>query len=309
MKLVASLLVALSFAGCREGFTDDTVDTTSAGGSTSAETSVGGGDGGTATGGVGTGGAVPNEEVRLMAWNIENLPKSADTLAKVEAIIAASSPDIVGVEEIKDLAAWDALDASLDDYESRLASDGDGYVRVGMLYRTSRVTVEDVRTELLDDSYAFPRPMLVAHVALKSNPENDFTFGVVHLKAQLDPESQARRRDACIKLDEWIILEQESETEVVIAGDFNDNLTDAEPYNVFGPLLAPSDGGFLTLPLEQANQYTYIPFTSFIDHVHVRGSIFAESTASVLTPDESDPDYVDGVSDHRPILATLRWAN
>lgn len=292
---------------CREGLSDDSSDTTSAGGTTSATTSTGGGGTNGSTGGVGVGGGVQIDEVRLMAWNIENLPKSANTLTKVRAIIADASPDIIGVEEIKDLAVWDELDASLTDYESRIASDGDGFVRVGILYRPSRVTVEDVRTEFLDDSYAFPRPMLVAHVALASNPDSDFTFGVVHLKAQLDADSQARRRDACLKLDDWIILEQESETEVVIAGDFNDNLTDAAPYNVFGPLLAPSDGGFLTLPLEQANGFTYIPFTSFIDHIHVRGAIFGGSDATVLTPDETDPDYVDGVSDHRPVVATLRW--
>jgi endonuclease/exonuclease/phosphatase family metal-dependent hydrolase len=298
------LIVVLVVPGCREGFDDDaggagtTVATSSAGGANTTDAS-------SVT--VGVGGSSNSADVSVMTWNIENLPKSTDAVPKVVATIESLRPDLIGVQEIKDLGAWDALDAALTDYEGALASEGDGYVRVGLLYRTDRLMVDDIKTVLSNDSYAFPRPMITAKVASKVDPSHDFIFGVVHLKAQLDPESQARRKDACAKLDAWAIDEQESDTEIVIVGDFNDEVTDSPNYNVFGPLLTTPDGAFVTLPLAEANEFTYIPFASLIDHVHVRGAMTATSSAKVITLDEQDPTYEDTVSDHRPVLATLRW--
>ncbi len=265
--------------------------------------------GSAATGGGGGGGEAPTD-LTLLTWNVEDFPKSVTTVETVATVIGDLQPDIVGMEEIGSDAAWQALDDALVDYASFIADSGDGFVRVGMMYRTSRVAVSDVRTLFEDDSYAFPRPMLAMHVARVDDPSQSFTFGVVHLKAQLDQASADRRRDACIKLDEWVMAEQATgiDDDIVIAGDFNDELTDPPQWNVFGPLLTAPDGGFLTLELEEGGGYTYIPFTSFIDHVLVRGpALGVASTAAILPLDEQISGYVDQVSDHRPVLATLRF--
>jgi endonuclease/exonuclease/phosphatase family metal-dependent hydrolase len=113
-----------------------------------------------------------------------------------------------------------------------------------------------------------------------------------------------------VKIDTWVKEEQvaKADEDVVVIGDFNDKLTDPQQWNVFGPLLAPADGGFLTLPLEQAGGFTYIPFDSFIDHVHVRGAaLHAASSAEVLEVEQTIPGYEASVSDHRPVIATLRF--
>jgi endonuclease/exonuclease/phosphatase family metal-dependent hydrolase len=173
------------------------------------------------------------------------------------------------------------------------------------------VILQDVRMKFADDDWAFPRPMLAARVTSLEDPAYDFELGIVHLKAQLDDESAARRRSACVKLDAWIKEEQlaKADEDVVVIGDFNDQLTDPQEWNVFGPLLDPADGGFVTLPLEQAGGFTYIPFDSFIDHVHVRGAaLHAASSAVVVEADTTIQGYETGVSDHRPVLATLRFA-
>lgn len=243
-----------------------------------------------------------------MTWNLEHYPKTAETPEIVAQVLADERPDVIGLQELDLGTDFDALDEALPDYEGIVTQLSDGFSRVGLLYRTDRVSVEDAQMLFADDEYAFPRPMLLAHVISKADPTRDFLFGVVHLKAQLDAESVARRRAACDKLDTWLddqVLEGD-EKDIVVAGDFNDQLTDPRQYNVFGPLLQVADGGFLTLPLEESGQYTYIPFDSFIDHVHVRGaSLFANSTARVLELDQSIDDYVDRTSDHRPVAVTL----
>lgn len=243
-----------------------------------------------------------------MTWNLERYPKTAETPEIVAQVLEQERPDVIGLQELDLGTDFEALDEALPAYDGIVTQLSDGFSRVGLLYRTDSVTIEDAQMLFADDEYAFPRPMLLAHVISSADPSRDFLFGVVHLKAQLDADSIARRRAACDKLDGWLDdqVQRGDEQDIVIAGDFNDELTDPRQYNVFGPLLQVADGGFLTLPLEQSGQYTYIPFDSFIDHVHVRGAaLFANSAARVLELDQRIADYVDRTSDHRPVLVTL----
>lgn len=313
-RLAGLALSAWLLLGCREDPTAAGGSSPGAGGAGAAEgggpvDSGGGGASGLGgAGGAGLGGAAPG--LRLLSWNLEGFPKSSETVGLVAAVIGEAAPDVVGVEEVESASAWQALDEALPEYTSLLATSGDGFVRVGALVRTSRVSVSDVRTLFEGDAYAFPRPMLALHVVPTDDASHDFTLGVVHLKAQLDQASADRRRDACTKLNQWVLDEQATglDQDVVVAGDFNDELTDPPEWNVFGPLLTAPDGGFLTLPLEQAGGYTYVPFTSFLDHVHVRGAALGASSSAVVLPlDETIDGYVDRVSDHRPVLATLRF--
>ncbi|NUP09099.1 MAG: hypothetical protein HOW73_23865 [Polyangiaceae bacterium] len=293
-----SCLVALVLlVGCGD---DGTGGAGGSGGS--PPTSGGGGEGG-----ISEGGAAPTD-LTVLAWNLEQFPKTDETISLVEQILDEVRPDVVGLEEIGEEADWQTLVGALDDYEGVLAMSGDGFSRVAMLYRPDRVQVSDAKMAFADDSYAFPRPMLTVHVQLNDAPEENFLYGVVHLKAQLDQESEDRRRSACIKLDQWINEQQQAgvEDEIVVTGDFNDELTDPQQWNVFGPLLQSADGGFLTLAPEQAGEFTYIPFESFIDHVLVRGGdLFQRSGAEVVKLDEDFASYESLVSDHRPVLATI----
>lgn len=275
--------------------------------STSSSSSSSTGGGGEGAGGAGGESAA---ELRIMTWNLEHFPKSAQTIGRIGEILSVVQPDVVGVQEIDDLEAWEDLDASLEDYRGITASSGDGFARVGLLYHEDRVFVGDVETLFGSDSYAFPRAVLKAHLKLASDPTKDVIFGVIHLKAMLDDESVDRRREACQKLAEYVLEAENNglETEFVLAGDFNDKLLDSPQWNVFGPLLDPETGTFLTLPLEQAGEYTYLPFESFIDHVFVRGGALSKSVAEVVPADTMVASYESSVSDHVPVVATLTFA-
>jgi exonuclease III len=251
------------------------------------------------------------EPIRLMTWNLEDFPKSVQTLAEVVEVLGEQRPDLVAVQEITEGSGWQTLDDTLPEYAGLLASEGDGFTRVGLLYRPDRVALGNVKTLFSSDSWAFPRPVLSMSVKDAAHPEHGFTLAIVHLKASLDEESLSRRRSACAKLDAWIRDEQAAghEDEYVIVGDYNDQLLDPPEWNAYGPLLTAQDGGFLTMPLEAAGEFTYIPFESFLDHAHVRGpSLFALSSAEVLHLDRMQADYEQAVSDHRPVMVTLRWS-
>jgi endonuclease/exonuclease/phosphatase family metal-dependent hydrolase len=298
--VLALLLAPLLGLGCRE-------EPAVTGGSPS-EGGGGGVPGGGGSGGVG--GSPATDVARIVTWNVERFPKTSESRAAAVSVIEAIEPDLVGLQEVADLAELDDLEADLGTFRAIPAQSGDGFGRVALLYDESRVAVGEVETLFESDGYAFPRPALKARVRLLGEPSNDFIFGVVHLKAMLDDESADRRRAACEKIDQWIraAAQEGLDSEFVFVGDFNDQLTDSPSQNVFGPLLQSTDGGFLTLPLEQAGAFTYLPFESMIDHAFVWGlPVFEASSAEVVDAREIVPDYEDTVSDHLPVSVTLRF--
>lgn len=266
-----------------------------------------------ATGAGGAGGAPAGAELSIITWNIEQFPKSPDTVEVVAAAIEDLAPDLVALQELPDVGegnGFEVLDEALAGYAGVIADEGDSFRRVGLLHRTDRVTLDGVTTLFKSDDWAFPRPMLTATVHLVDDPSKQVVIGVVHLKASLDDESADRRREACVAIDDWIRTRQDAGVTApfVVAGDFNDELTDPEEWNVFGPLLDTGDGGFLTLAAEQAGDHTYLPFDSFIDHVLVRGGgAFEAGTAEVLHLEDDVAGYVTKVSDHIPVRATLQF--
>jgi endonuclease/exonuclease/phosphatase family metal-dependent hydrolase len=197
-----------------------------------------------------------------------------------------------------------------------LNDDAGAFLRVGLLYKTSRIALSEIETMFHGDSYAFPRPPLKARVtALGAPPPGiDFVMVVLHLKAQLDAQSEARRRAACEALDVWVRAQRAAgaEQDFVLAGDWNDELTDPPQYNVFqGFLDDPGTYAFLTWPAAQAGEASYLPFQSMIDHVLVTTDALDEvgaGTTEVLHLEASVPDYEATVSDHRPVLSRFAGA-
>jgi endonuclease/exonuclease/phosphatase family metal-dependent hydrolase len=249
-------------------------------------------------------------EVWVMTWNLQLFPKTAGAPARVAEVLAGRPVDLVAVQEIDDVAAFTALDEALPAYTGLIASDALAPTRVGLLYRQDQVQISEVRTLFGDDPNAFPRPPLVVHARAQGI---DFTVVVLHLKAFGDEGSEARRRDAVAKLDAWMDAERAAgaDPDVVVLGDWNDELTKPAGDNVFTLLLEqPERYTFLTLPLEEAGGTgTYIPNPGFLDHILVTTDALDEwgdGSTEVLRLDDEIDDYVDDVTDHRPVLTKFR---
>lgn len=251
--------------------------------------------------------------LRLMTWNLQTFPLSTSTANLVAAVIEKELPDVVAVQEVSDAAAFRALPEVLPaGYAAEVANDT-ATLTLGLLYRKDRVSVGAPEQLFTDDSYAFPRPPFKVKVIAGGVGDGSFDFVLVnvHLKAQLDAESVARRKAACVALDAWIEDQQaaSSETDFVMLGDFNDELTDAPAYNVFEPFLNdPASYRFLTLEAAQAGEHTYLPFQSMIDHVLVTADVLPEygaGTTDVMELEQSVSGYQSNVSDHRPVIVEL----
>ena len=250
-------------------------------------------------------------EVWVAAWNLQEFPKAESTVARVTEVLPSLEADLLGIEEVGDLAAFAQLDSALADYDGLLADDGDGYTRVGLFYRRGTVEILAQETLFADDPSAFPRPPL--HVTVRTQGI-ELDVLVLHLKALSDPDSQARRAAAIVKLDGWLRgqLAAAPERQFLLVGDWNDELTDAGSDNVFAPMLArPEAYDFLTLPLAQDPEATtYIPIDgSFIDHMLLTRNALDDwgaGVTQVVHLDDSVPGYRSVISDHRPVLTKFR---
>lgn len=251
-------------------------------------------------------------EASVVTWNLESYPLSPSAEDKAVALLTEMAADVVALQEIADEDAFYALLQRLPDYDGVLNDDPGAWLRVGLLWRRDRVQVDDVETLFSTDWYAFPRPPLAARITIDAPTPIDFVTVVLHLKAQLDAESEARRRTACERLDTWVSdqLGEGDERDYLLVGDFNDKLTDPPQWNVFGAFLDKPDAyRFLTQPAAEAGEHTYLPFESFIDHVLVTSDALDEigsGSTEVLAIEQDISDYRD-LTDHRPVRTWLRW--
>jgi endonuclease/exonuclease/phosphatase family metal-dependent hydrolase len=243
-------------------------------------------------------------QVWVMTWNVKQFPLSDSAIAKVRSTIEARQPDVLVLQEIDDVAAFATLDDMLDDYTGTLADDSFNSIRVAMLVRHN-VVVDHTETLFKNDGASFPRPPLLMHVSAEGF---DFTVVALHLKAGFTSADRASRRAAVMALETWVRgqLSLGEDADIVLAGDWNDELTVDGTGNIFGPFLdAPEAYRFLDLPLGQGGQGTFIPGNAQLDHVLVTADALDEygaGTTEILRLDDADSSYEDTVSDHRPIM-------
>ena len=248
----------------------------------------------------------------LATWNIEYFPKSNNyTIPYLKQIIEDIDLDMIAIQEIDNNTAFYSLIDSLPGYAGFVAGVPDFGQRLGFIYKTELISVTSPIMLFEDDDWLFPRPPLLTYVSVKKDMQTvfDFTMIILHLKAFEDSESESRRRDACVKLYNYINsdLLTSNDSDVIVLGDMNDEVDDPPESNVFSVFLADSTHyEFITLPI--ANEPTYIGgnYLSTIDHILITDDVraeFNEGLIQVLKPDLEFPKYESYISDHRPVLA------
>lgn len=245
----------------------------------------------------------------IATWNIENFPIAGSaTLNFVKRIINDSKIDLFAVQEIDDPYSFSRLLDSLPDFSGTVSSLPSSYLKLGIIYKHDFISVSNVSQIFVGD-YDFPRPPLVAFVEVKENNTVVFDFILIvnHLKAFGDSESEERRRNACIKLKDYIdtSILSGSEKDVIVLGDLNDEIDVPPADNVFTVFLDDSNNyRFLTADL--SSQYSYPGYNSLIDHILITSDSQAEYTGGeirILSLDKEFPEYSTEVSDHRPVMA------
>lgn len=243
----------------------------------------------------------------LWSWNLKTFPLSGATIDRVAETLAAA--EIVGFQEVDSLVAFDELMDKLPGWVGIAGEYGFG-TQVAVAFRADRLKLVASEDLWPDDPDRFPRPVLATTFELTGRVGSTrFTVVDVHLKAQVDADSQRRRREAIAILEPWLAAQRAAGERVIVVGDWNDDITDAPDSNVFLPLLAKPDAYVTpTVDVTKRGGYSYIPFKRMIDHI-----VMTREATETLQIVEVSPialettitDYLHTVSDHRPVRATL----
>lgn len=220
-------------------------------------------------------------------------------------LIMESGADIIGLQEIENVAAMDRLIKHMPGFKYIIGETG--YVQnPAVIYRDS-LTVKFI--ENYQPLAVKPNRTRAGLVVEVKKGNFDFVMMVVHFKStsrfdstqQMRQESFELRRQQAIVVKNWAdsITTKTKEKDVIIVGDFNDN---------------PKRDTKVLLPLIQSNELMFLsdnlgscknPNWDCIDHIVINRSVFQRlipgSVYMYDVPAKYEDYEVDKISDHCPV--------
>ncbi|MDQ3515915.1 MAG: PKD domain-containing protein [Gemmatimonadota bacterium] len=263
-------------------------------------------------------------------WNIEWFGSTAEgpsnealQLSNVRDVITGTDLDIWGVQEVIDVPHFNNLVSQLSGYAGFLANDpsvtdGPAYYsdfdgteqKVGIIYKTSILTVQSARVILTAYNYEWAgRPPLEVKgsISLNGTTENVVLI-ILHAKAGTSSSDWDRRNTASAALKSY--LDSTYPTgKVIVIGDFNDDVDvsitkpKASPYANF--VADSADYRFPTKALSDAGITSTVFYRDMIDHhlgTNEFWAVYAAGSAEVLRVDQYIADYDQTTSDHYPVM-------
>ncbi len=248
-------------------------------------------------------------------WNIENFPKSDQSVEIAGKVLGRINVDLIALEEVASEVAFQQLLDTMPEYKGVLSPHEYGfnnYQKLAFIYRDADLELLDWELLFENQRYEFPRPPLQAHFRLKSaskQVDEEIYMIVVHLKATGDIESQNRREKANQLLEEYVTMlrTQKPNARVTLLGDFNERVTYPAGLNVFKPWLdKPENYSFHTQEPALMGEYSFIsPSKPMIDHM-ISTSNIELNTVVVPKLETMVSAYRDLVSDHLPVIARMK---
>jgi endonuclease/exonuclease/phosphatase family metal-dependent hydrolase len=258
----------------------------------------------------------------LGEWNIEwfGSTNEALQLANVRDVIAGADLDLWALEEVVSTTQFGQLKSGLPGYDGFLANDASvtsgasfyssSEQKVGILYKSSLITVRGARLILTASDFAFAGrpPLEVDLTATINGVALDFTLIVLHAKALSDTDSYTRRLDASKALKTYLDSQHASDR-VIVAGDVNDDLVTSitsgkvSPYKNF-----VDDTLRYTWPTKaftDANTKTTVSGSRPIDHHLLTNEfvpLYVAGSAEVYRVDQFVASYSSTTTDHYPTL-------
>ncbi len=262
--------------------------------------------------------------LEVVTWNLHNFPSNGQTTVDylTEAINALDA-DIIAMQEIVSAVAFRQVEANLSGYKSFRANSAPADQNLAFFYKTNgNLTVDSIYEILTDDHSALPRAPLVLQGSFAGKPlvviDNHYKCcgnNILDLNDHRDEET--RRYDASLDLQAYI-QNNFSDMRVIMVGDFNDELTDAAPNNVFENFLDdPQEFRFADMSIAEgpSSGWSYPSWPSHLDHILINAPLFSALDASgsevrVIRLYEyfnsGLTDYDKNLSDHLPVFIRLK---
>lgn len=247
------------------------------------------------------------QNVLVTSWNLSRFPLTDESPSVIGGLISQRQLDLVAVQEIRNEAALNQLVQGAPGYAGVLEP-ASGTVleqRVGFLWRTSRLLVEDSEVLFATDP-DFPKPPLLAKVRRigAGDPVPAFTAIVLQLRQGTSTEEMTMRQNAVQKLETYVRnLVAAGEAEVIVLGDFASAPTDASGPTIMAPFTSSADYDVPTFM--PSSPFTYIPDKTAVDQILHTKALREERGSEKPTVERMDQTvtgYDMRVSDHLPVV-------
>ncbi len=271
----------------------------------------------------------PNQ-VEIVTWNIEHFPKRGDlTRAYLATIIDQFDIDVYVLQEIESISEMQALVDVIPDYQF-IKAEQNNQLNLVLLYNSKTISVTSVAALWSGSSnlhfFAQRPPLRVDFTWNNGTIEVPLTIINLHLKCcgngiidlGNNDDEEFRRLKACQLLHDYV-LDSLKNKNVIIAGDWNDELQEPAEQNVFWPLIADSTNfTFVDMNIAIGNNsgWSWPGWNSsysaaHFDHLMINEYLFDEMKSGesrIQTIHVEDlfkngaDDYDSYISDHRPLL-------
>ncbi len=258
----------------------------------------------------------------VMTWNIEWFPKNGQvTIDYVTEIIEALDIDLLAIQEVDNINAFEQMMDNLSSYDGYLESSW--FAGLAYIYKPDVIEINDIYEIYTTYPYwsPFPRSPMVMDLNFMNERiiviNNHFKCcgdGVLDLS---DPDDEETRRlYASNLLKEYIDTNFPNEKTIVL-GDLNDDIADDPENNVFQQFLADDENYSFTdleIALGNSTGWSYPTWPSHLDHILITNELFDdfENDSSVIEVIKIDNyieggwwQYEDNISDHRPVALKL----
>tara|TARA_B100000609_G_C17221851_1_gene440713 strand:- start:4877 stop:5743 length:867 start_codon:yes stop_codon:yes gene_type:complete len=252
------------------------------------------------------------ETLDIITWNIENYPKenSLTTEYVSNFINSLNDVDVIALQEISNQESFfNIIPLLLEDGWEGFRSENTNNQELSFLINTEHLNILSQPYEILiDEEYYFAyRPPYVIDIEFDNH-----TFHIVNVHLKCCDGSEQRRAISSQYLKEYIDQNLSSDN-VIVLGDFNDDITEPANQNVFINFLNDTlNYRFADLDIAEGtpDNWSFPGWPSHLDHILISNEVFNyQLNVETIKLD----NYMVGgwgrydsyVSDHRPVGINL----
>ena len=242
------------------------------------------------------------ETLEVVTWNIERFPMTSNSVSTVVDIIQNMDVDIIAIQEISEVSAFTQVANSLEGWGGEFFNVRGG-IELGYFYKTSEISsFGNLETLFPNQNSPFPREPVVVEVT----HVNGLTVKLVNLHLKCCNDGTARRLVASNTMKEYFD-ENESDTNLIVLGDFNDDLNTGTPFQNFIDDSENYEFADIDIARGSSQNWSFPSFPSHIDHILISNELFDNHVSSAtIKLSGCVSGYSRDVSDHRPVMSVFR---
>ena len=247
------------------------------------------------------------DNVEIMTWNLKEFPLNQSTPVYLNDIVSDLLPDIILFQEINDIAQFQEFVSDLGGAYS-VVHTSNGSLNLGLIARSECADIQGYSTLFTSNYNEFVGRFPLKVDLIWSCGLRAINLEIINVHLKAFDEGFDQRLAASEIISNYV--NENLDRNIIIAGDFNDEIDDPEFNNSLWPLVENPNTLFVTSSVSSLyDQYSWIGGSphSFLDHILISSALYDENEGSQVETIRID-DYVgysfykNYISDHRPVV-------